>query len=146
MITFVFSEYFQVVIDDLSTNSEQCVSNLKTAMAQVDDLLLNPSEDESLTSIFNLCEPLEQYDIDHYSVANFYNLLVDVFAVVAQYNGLLEVTIDDLCNILTDENEGKEIIRLANIVKLIYGTSCASYNYEDDLTYLKNTSINGDGK
>lgn len=136
-----FPEYFQVVIDDLGTVSEECVSSLKTAMEQVDDLLINPREEESLTSIFNLCEPIEGLDINGLDVANFYNSLADSFAAVAQYNGFLELTINDLCDTLTDENEEKEIIRLSNVVKMMYGTECISYKYEDDVEYLKNSEI-----
>ncbi|XP_018564987.1 putative serine protease K12H4.7 isoform X2 [Anoplophora glabripennis] len=141
-----FYEYFQVVIDDLATVSKECVNSLTTAMSQVDDLLYNPSDEESLTSIFNLCEPIEGLDVDGFEVANFYTTLADAFAEVAQYNGLLEVTIDNLCDILTDQNGSKEIIRLSNVISTVYGTQngCLSYDYANYVAYLKNTQTNGD--
>ncbi|XP_018566061.1 putative serine protease K12H4.7 isoform X2 [Anoplophora glabripennis] len=141
-----FYEYFQVVIDDLAAISQECVNNLTTAMKQVDDLLYNPSDEESLTSIFNLCEPIEGLDVDGFEVANFYTSLTDAFASVAQSSGLLEFTIDDLCDPLTDQNGGKEIVRLSNVVNRIHGTQygCLSYDYATYVAYLKDTKKNGD--
>ncbi|XP_018564985.1 putative serine protease F56F10.1 [Anoplophora glabripennis] len=141
-----FNEYFQVVIDDLAASSQECVSSLTTAMSQVDELLYNPGTDESLTSIFNLCEPIEDFDVDGLDVENFYVSLAYVFASIAQYNGFGNYTIDDMCNILTDQSVGKEIVRLANVAKLGYGSGCISYNIAGSVAYLQNTEISGDDR
>ncbi|KAJ8975717.1 hypothetical protein NQ317_009256 [Molorchus minor] len=104
-----YPEYLQVVTDDLASYSDECVSVVKTAVNQLEELLINPG-DVNITSLFNLCESIDGYVNSTSDMANFFELIADNFAGIAQYNKNAGRTtsIDDLCDILTNETIGSE--------------------------------------
>ncbi|KAJ8924887.1 hypothetical protein NQ315_001043 [Exocentrus adspersus] len=134
-----FSDYHQVVIDDLTASSEQCMTSLTTALTQVEDLLANPKQAEGLTSIFNLCSPIEGLERNDIRVSNFFRTLLTPFSNAAQYSGQVKISIDDLCGIMTYEAAGKEIQRLANVKALVDGMECVNYDYMSYVYALKDT-------
>ncbi|KAJ8962944.1 hypothetical protein NQ314_005661 [Rhamnusium bicolor] len=141
-----FPEYLQVVADDLAAYSQECVNVVKEAVHQLDDLL-NNSEYDNITGLFNLCDDIEENAPSPFDRANFFEIIADDFAGVAQYNKNYgrTISIDDLCDILTNESLGKEVLRLAEMNKLFSGTRCLDYKYDNTINTLKNTVITPTG-
>ncbi|KAJ8951301.1 hypothetical protein NQ318_008205 [Aromia moschata] len=142
----LLTKYLQVVADDLATYSQECVDAVKTGVAQLEDLLSN-SGDENVTSLFNLCDDIEESVNNTSDMANFFELIADNFAGIAQYNKNVGRTtsIDDLCVILTNDTIGSEVYRLAEVNRLVAGSDCVDYKYESTVNALKNTTITTSG-
>ncbi|KAJ8924677.1 hypothetical protein NQ315_000828 [Exocentrus adspersus] len=141
-----FPEYLDVVAADLALSSQECVNVVKTAYDQLEDLITNPG-DENLTSLFNLCDDIDAGTTE-LDIVNLFELLTDdIFAYVAQYNknSGRTISVDDLCDILTNQTYGNEVHRLAEVNKLFYGSSCLDYKYQNTVNYLSNTSVTPSG-
>lgn len=141
-----FLEYLQVVADDLALYSRECVDTVKTAFTRLEELVDNPG-DENITALFNLCDDIEEVNTES-DIANFLEKITDdVFAYVAQYNKIsgLTTSVDDLCDILTNETYGDEIHRLAEVNKLFYGSTCLDYKYQNTVDYLRDVTITPSG-
>ncbi|KAJ8924680.1 hypothetical protein NQ315_000831 [Exocentrus adspersus] len=137
-----FSEYYQKVIDDLDATNKKCVDSIKTAMAQVEDLFIDSNPVENITAMFNMCKPIEASDLDNVDFKIFTRSLTTVFGVAAQFDDELSVRADDVCDIMTDEDRGKEIYRLADAVQLLYGlVQCSLSNYADYVDWIKNITV-----
>lgn len=143
---FRFSEYYQVVVDDLAATNQTCVDVLKIAMNQVEDILGDDNSNETVTNILNVCEPIEGLDSSHANVQSFYNRIARVFSSVAQLNGIQKPSLKDVCDVLTDENRGREINRLSEVIKLVNGNGCITNNYFNNIQYWKNIDILEGGK
>ncbi|KAJ8970312.1 hypothetical protein NQ317_000772 [Molorchus minor] len=135
-VTLNYFEYMQVVADDLALSGQDCIETLRTAIAQVEDLIQNPGDD-NVTDIFNLCDNIEDDAENTLNLANFFGAITDIFAAIAQYNKLFSElpTTDDICTILRNEEIGTEIYRLAEVNKLesVFGSDdsdCLDYKYE----------------
>lgn len=81
-------------------------------------------------------------------MANFFSSVVGNFEDIVQYNKVnrhfegvhRKVTIDTLCDVMTDENAGSALARLAKVNQVILdmeGEKCLSYKYEDMISEVK---------
>ncbi|XP_018571430.1 putative serine protease K12H4.7 [Anoplophora glabripennis] len=131
-----FTEYYQVVVDDLNYVSEQCVDSLKSAMSQVEEILNNSTSNLTVTSLFNVCEPIEGLESDDVNVESFYNNIARAFSSIAQVNGMAATSLNDLCKIMTNESRGSEIMRLSEVLSLTNGdVNCIQNNYWSNVQY-----------
>uniref|UniRef100_A0A1B6CAA8 Serine protease K12H4.7 n=1 Tax=Clastoptera arizonana TaxID=38151 RepID=A0A1B6CAA8_9HEMI len=145
-----FQEYFQVVTDSLATYGNNCVSAVKGANNQLEKLLKHPVGQKSIFKKFKLCSPLK-INVKK-DIANLFEVLADNFAGVVQYNkdnrGFKKspgwnITIDTVCDIMTNETIGIYIDRYAAVNQLLmdtYNQTCVDYKYKDMINLLKNES------
>lgn len=107
---------------------------------------------QTLTTLFNLCTPIEQSINSTNDISNFFETLAGNFAGVVQYNKdnrigksakAKNVTIDVICDIMTNEALGDASHRLAAVNNLIlktYDQKCLDYKYDEMISELKNTN------
>ncbi|XP_060535811.1 thymus-specific serine protease-like [Cylas formicarius] len=145
-----FSDYLQVVADDLRSHSERCATNLGLAFEQLADFLV-PGRDASVYAYvdgaLDLCNPIETSLDAPKDVAMLHEMLVDDnFAAVAQYNKNYNraVSVDDLCEILVDEDAGTVLDRLGEVNRLALkrsGKSCVDYKYDNVVAQLRDVTL-----
>ncbi|CAG9772814.1 unnamed protein product [Ceutorhynchus assimilis] len=148
-----FQDYYQVVANDLRTVDENCYSAVKSGTAQVEDLLQHKVGQRTLTSLFNLCDPLEESIDNDNDIANFYTNLAGNFAGIAQYNkdnrlstkGTLlgNITLDTFCAIMTETTQTREITRLAAVNALMLNATnqtCMDFKYSKMIAEMSNVS------
>lgn len=148
-----FQDYYQVVADDLRTLDESCYSAVKVGIAQVDLFLQHKVGQRTLTSLFNLCDPLEESVDNKNDMANFFTTLAGNFAGIAQYNkdnrlstkgtALGNITLDTVCSIMTNTSQKEEISRLATFNKLMLNATnqtCLDFKYDKMIAEMQNTS------
>lgn len=147
-----FKEYLDVVKDSLSTSKQQgkCVDAIGSATSQLKDALKNATKWKEVEKSLSLCKPL---DLSHkLDQANLLEALAGNFMNVVQYNkdnrafeGAVgtNITIDTLCDIMTDESIGTAVLRYAKVNELIlktYQEKCLDYSYKEMISELKQTS------
>lgn len=140
----------KVVADDLTSISDDCAFAVKQGTAQVDILLKHMLGQKSLNKLFNLCDPVDEHINKSLDISNLFASLSDNFAGIAQYNKdnrigkrKNNVTLDTLCEIMTNQTLGTPVNRLAKINDLILKISnetCLDYNYDNMINELKNVS------
>ncbi|XP_050293745.1 putative serine protease K12H4.7 [Anthonomus grandis grandis] len=148
-----FQDYYQVVSDDLRNIDEDCYTAVKVGTAQIDLLLQHKVGQRTLTSLFELCNPLEESIDNDDDISNFYESLAGNFAGIAQYNkdnrlstqGTLlgNITLDTVCNIMANISIGKEVARLAAFNSLMLkasNQSCFDFKYNSMIEGMKNVS------
>ncbi|XP_071838310.1 putative serine protease K12H4.7 isoform X2 [Apostichopus japonicus] len=147
-----FKEYFDVVKASLLTSKQSatCVQAVKSATSQLQAALKNATEWKDMEKSFSLCSPLNLSNV--LDVANFLESLSGNFAGVVQYNkdnrafeGAVgtNITLDTLCDIMTDQSVGKEVSRYAKVNSLIlktYQEKCLDCKYQDMISELKEIS------
>lgn len=96
---------------------------------------------------FQLCDPLEKSISNPLDIANLYEGIAGDFAGVVQYNkdnrDGSRVTIDDLCDLMTNQTIGPPVTRLAAVNKLILqdtNQTCFDYKYDKMVKQMKNVS------
>ncbi|XP_066259152.1 putative serine protease K12H4.7 [Euwallacea similis] len=144
-----FHEYFQVVRESLATQSDSCVNNIKEAFDELEELVGGCLEDtavyEDLNSMFSLCTSIEQSEGNEKDLSSLFETLAGSnFAYIVQYNGMLSISMNGVCNIMNDESKGTPLQRLGQVNSLIlqyFGYNCTSYSYEEIVTYYQNTAI-----
>nr|BAN20353.1 prolylcarboxypeptidase, putative [Riptortus pedestris] len=143
-----FRDYFEVVKASLGTSSIDCVSSVKMANKHLTKLLTDQSGGELLTKKFRLCSPLDVSNDN--DVSNLAESLADNFAGIVQYNKdnritsdpASKITIDDVCNIMTNTKLGDPIDRYAevnNLLLRVTNQTCLNYTYEESIKDLSNT-------
>lgn len=134
-----------MVAEGLASSSQECVDVVKTAFAQLEELIVNPG-DENITALFNLCYDFEEFNTE-LDTASLFGALTNGFAWIAQYNQNSGSTtsLHDLCDILTNEDYGDELHRLAELNSFYYGSSCVNHKYQDTIDYLMDTDITASG-
>lgn len=130
--------------------SDDCALAVKQGTAQVDILLRHMIGQKSLNKLFKLCDPVEERINKSFDISNLFASLSDNFAGIAQYNKdnrigkhKNTVTLDTVCNIMTNQTLGTPVDRLAKINDLILDISnetCLDYNYENMINEIKNVS------
>lgn len=144
-----FEEYHEVVANDLQVlHSSECVESVSASIKQLETALENLA-DADLNNLFNLCDPIEEHVNNSLDVSNLFASIADTFAGVAQYNndnrGAEVVSVNDVCDIFTDASIGTEIERLANFLRLMYGSSCFDYSYKNFVGYLQEDQTDSTG-
>jgi len=147
-----FYDYFRVVDDSLSTFSDECVEAVKEGTSEIDLLLKHMIGQRNINKKFRLCDPIEGAIGNPDDIANLYETLSGNFAGVVQYNKdnrigsnvkAANITIDVLCNIMTNQKLGPPIDRLAAVNNLIlnaYDQKCVDYKYGKMIDENRNTS------
>ncbi|CAG9854740.1 unnamed protein product [Phyllotreta striolata] len=145
-----FPEYFGVVQDALRSVSDECVAAVKTGTAQVDKLILTKDGQKRLDEQFKLCDKLEETIDNPMDVSNFYQSLANNFAGVVQYNHdnresnlKLNLTVEKLCDVMTNKDLGIEVDRLAAVNNLLLNGSnetCLDYKYDKMISEMRNVS------
>lgn len=142
-----FTEYFEVVTTSLATYSDNCVEAVQQAFAQIEILLKHMIGQRSLTEKFKLCDPLEKSIENALDISNLFETLADNFADVVQYNkdnrAENNVTIDTVCDILTNTTIGPQIDRLAAVNSVIlkkHNESCLDFKYDKMIKEMVNIS------
>ncbi|XP_030749283.1 putative serine protease F56F10.1 [Sitophilus oryzae] len=148
-----FEDYYQVVNDDLRSISEECYTAVKKGTAEIDVLLQHMVGQRTLTKLFQLCDPLEKSINNENDVSNFYENLASNFAGIAQYNkdnrlstkgtALGNITLDTVCDIMTNTSLQSEITRLATFNSLLLNATnqtCLDFKYSKMIGELRNIS------
>jgi len=142
-----FPEYMEVVQQSLGP---QCSRQVKIAFEE----LVNwaSASSSTLIKLFNLCDLKITKEKTR---KNFFSTIIDQFAGVVQYNEDNRkgnnVTIDMICEIMTQENENgssnENVIKLSKVYKLINKDQkkCNNVSYEKSVEDLKNITIDFDG-
>ncbi|CAH0768295.1 unnamed protein product [Bemisia tabaci] len=145
-----FSEYFDVVKANLVKESGYlCADTISQAYASIYNKWRNVNERSLLQGIFNLCDPLGDDVLDF---TNLNSELSDNIAEVVQYNkdnraSSLNITITNICDILTNPSNGGSLKRFAVLNDFIAersGRECLDYKYDKMIKTYQNTSWEGE--
>ncbi|KAL3847426.1 hypothetical protein ACJMK2_018335 [Sinanodonta woodiana] len=146
-----FKEYLAVVSDVMELSSPTCNQNVNEAIVTIWQWWGQPDKREKMFQMFQLCD-----HIDHDSTIEtyaFFNAFAYNFEIIAQYNkvnrilqGVKEqdskVTLEFLCDIMSDESRGPPIERYAfvNAVVLnLFSKKCLDFKFDKLITDLKRT-------
>lgn len=136
----------------LSTYSDGCVNAIKEGTAEIDILLRHMIGQRNLNKKFKLCDPVEKSVDNPNDIANLYETLSGNFAGVVQYNKdnrvggsqkVLNITIDSVCDIMTNQKLGPPVDRLAAVNSLLlsaYDQKCLDYKYDKMIDNMRNGS------
>ncbi|XP_067008768.1 putative serine protease K12H4.7 isoform X2 [Anabrus simplex] len=145
-----FKEYYGVVQDDLQNQDPMCVQAVGNATQQINLLLNHRLGQQTVTKLFRLCQPVDSNNSQ--DVASLFETLASNFAGVVQYNkdnrqfeGAkgTNITIDVVCNVMTNSNIGPPVNRLAAVNSLLldaYDQKCLDYKYDKMVADLRNVS------
>lgn len=142
-----FYEYFYVVEDSLRTYSDECVAAVRQGIAQIETLMKHMIGQRSLNEKFKLCDPIEKTINDVYNIANLYESIAGNFAGVVQYNKdnspHSKITIDQVCDLMTNTTIGPQVTRLGAVNSLILASEkepCLDYKYDKMIIEVRNVS------
>ncbi|XP_052232753.1 putative serine protease F56F10.1 [Dreissena polymorpha] len=147
-----FREYLQVVTDALGTSGTQCVEEIRNATQTMYAWWGQPEMRPVLEQKFNLCDKIDHTNT--LDLAGFFSNTAGNFENVVQYNkdnrafeGALgtNITIDTLCEIMTDFTRGDPVQRYADVNSLTlktYGQTCLDYTYTKMIADMKKTDWN----
>jgi len=142
-----YHEYFEVVMAAMDfTGMADCNPAISAAMEEIEQLSTTEEGAARLTELFTLCNAFDG-DIAE-DVPMFFESVVDNLAGVVQYNGHYEVTIDTVCNLMTDEESGTPLERFAQLNTLMldmYQTECLDHKYSSFIEMLKATEYGATG-
>lgn len=116
--------------------------------------LLNSSNVSDLDEMFKLCAPIkdniniiENIQILFDSLANNIGLTA-VEGELNRFGQKNEITLDTVCEIMTNKSIGSEIQRYAEVNNnylQVHQSSCTNYMYSDLINYLKIDSVDLEG-
>lgn len=116
-----FYQYLEVVATSLATTEKgiQCLQEIGNATYILDAALANKETWPMVEKMFNLSSPLTNQN----DVALLASTLAGIFMEIVQYNNIPfnHITIDDLCNVMTNASLGSSLERYA-IVSSVIGT------------------------
>lgn len=97
-----------------------------------------------------MCDPIDPGHTKKQDISNLYETLASNFASVVQYNKdnrqnsqTVNITIETVCNILTNEQIGIPLDRLAYINNMLLNATnekCLDYRYINMIHELRNTT------
>ena len=134
------TEYLGVVTDALETTSQgrQCTSAVREAAAELELRIAEPRCCQETEKLLRLCDRLDPFS--QLDVANLFESLAGNFEGVVQYNKDnrisargANVTIDVLCDVMTDESLGSPLARYAAINSMLLdvaGEKCLDFRYD----------------
>jgi len=145
-----FKEYLGVVTDSLETSKQgsMCTAAIREAVTELETLVQSDAY-KTIEKSFKLCGPLNtDNDLD---VSNLFQSLTDHFEGVVQYNkdnrdfSGANITIDTLCDIMTDSSLGSYLDRYAVVNSLLLESSkeeCLDYPYMTFINEMRLTDWN----
>lgn len=114
----ILSEYLGVVTNALQTTqqSSQCIAAIEAATTALEDEILSSSCCKRIEKLFQLCDPIDPSN--ELDMANLFENLAGNFEGVVQYNRDnrekgTNITIDDLCDVMTNPEHGSPLARYA---------------------------------
>eukprot|EP00092_Neocalanus_flemingeri_P028013 GFUD01030416.1.p1 GENE.GFUD01030416.1~~GFUD01030416.1.p1 ORF type:complete len:490 (+),score=98.51 GFUD01030416.1:89-1558(+) len=149
-----FFEYLEVVEASLDTTVPGCVNVIKEAIRKTQFLTAHRVGWQMLKKRYNLCSNFDGTNAN--DVTNFFESLIGNFEGIVQYNKdnkafegatWMNVTIETVCNIMTDEKGGSEIERLARVNDLsltMAGEKCLDHTYDSEVKSLQDNSWDSD--
>jgi len=142
-----YHEYFEVVMAAMDfTGMTECNPAISSALTDIQELSTTEEGWATLTELFTLCNAFD--GTVAMDVPMFFEAIVDNLAAVVQYNGRYEVTIDTVCNLMTDEASGTPLERFSQLNTVIlnmFGSECLDHQYSSYLEMLKDTSYGPGG-
>ncbi|XP_063393399.1 putative serine protease K12H4.7 [Cydia fagiglandana] len=150
-----FVEYFEVVIDALreKTGKDDCAYEVKQGHAEIVKLMeTNPT---LIQHEFKVCQPFDRATAN--DLNNFYDTLANNFAGVVQYNEdnrigsnpkYRNVTINTICNLLTEETARPSHMKLADfnsVILEVENQTCLDYSYDNMVQELRNITWSNEG-
>ncbi|EZA55516.1 putative serine protease F56F10.1 [Ooceraea biroi] len=145
-----FQEYYVVVENALKEYSQQCVDAVQEGNRQFHILLHHVAGQQKIANIFKLCDPIDPGYTKKVDIANLYETLASNFANIVQYNKdnrrssrTANITIETVCDVMTDEKIGMPIDRLAHINNLLLTATeekCLDYRYAKMIHELRNVT------
>ncbi|KAK5642960.1 hypothetical protein RI129_009127 [Pyrocoelia pectoralis] len=147
-----FQDYYRIVEESLKTSSDQCLAMVKEGTVQVNIFLNHTVGYKALDTMFNLCDPIEKSINNPNDISNFHLTLAENIAGVVQYNNdnriggnqkVKNITIASICDIMTDDDVGAPIDKLAAVNSLIlnaYNQTCLDYRYDKMIKELSNNT------
>lgn len=146
-----FVQYQEVVGESLATTpkGKQCITNIQTAMATIDNLLQSTSGQLQLSQVFKTCTSKLDNEDDR---ANFLSTIAGNFDGVVQYagdnrafeGGSAPPSMTDLCTLMTtDDTPLNQMVAVNNLFLQLYEQSCTDVAYARMIEEMKNTSLNG---
>jgi len=146
-----FKEYLGVVTDALETTKQGsvCTGAIREAVTELENLIQSDTCCKKIEKSFRLCD---QLDVDNdLDVANLFESLTGNFEGVVQYNkdnrdfSGANITIDTLCDAMTDSSLGSYLERYAVVNSLVLDTSkeeCLDYKYDKFINEMRLTDWN----
>lgn len=145
-----FQKYFVVVANALKDYSQKCVDTIAEAYRELGILLRHVGSQQKIEKKFKLCDPIDPGHTKKLDISNLYETLADNFASIVQYNKdnrqssqTLNITIENVCDILVNEEIGIPIDRLAYVSNTILNATkekCLDYRYDKMIRELRNTT------
>ena len=147
----IFVEYLGVVTNALQTTrqSSQCTGAIEQATIALEDQIQSTGCCKTVEKLFRLCDPL---DISNkLDVANLFEGLAGNFEGVVQYNKDnrdfkgSNITIDVLCDIMTDSQLGSPLARYATVNNALLDATdekCLDFKYDKFLKDMRATDWN----
>jgi hypothetical protein len=143
-----FKEYFEVVVESLRTYKKaDCVTPVQQSFKQIDVLLKHMIGQRTINEKFQLCDPIEKSIENPLDIANLYENIAGDFAGVVQYNkdkrDGATISIDDICDLMTNQTIGPPVTRLGEVNKMLLKSSnqtCFDYKYDKMIAEMKNVS------
>lgn len=140
-----FSGYNEVVRASLNTYGKNCSKAVHDANVQLETLLKHPRGRTTIYQEFKLCKKLNPRNKK--DLATLFETLSDMIARVVQYNkdnrgsDPYKVTIDTICDVLTNETLGTPIQRYAALSKQLnlQNSECLDYSYSEMVKELQST-------
>nr|XP_039252267.1 putative serine protease K12H4.7 [Styela clava] len=141
-----FNEYLESVNDTLyKYGGSTCHSALGEANRQIASLMETGEGKEKLRKIFNLCNAS---DLNGNSMGLFYSIMNNQIENVVQYsrgNIIVDkpmyITLNKMCDILTNKSIGTEIYRLQKVIDIRNNsTECITTTFTEYTAYDRNTS------
>jgi|688.fasta_scaffold623650_1 hypothetical protein len=144
-------EYLGVVTNALETTqqSSQCTAAIEQATTALEDEIQSSSCCKTMEKLFSLCDPLDV--TNKLDVANLFETLAGNFEGVVQYNKDnrefkgANITIDVLCDMMTDPKLGSPLARYAAVNNVLLGTTgekCLDFKYDKFLKDMRSTDWN----
>uniref|UniRef100_G3U5I9 Serine protease 16 n=1 Tax=Loxodonta africana TaxID=9785 RepID=G3U5I9_LOXAF len=145
-----FNEYFEVIYKTVGTRNRECLKAMKEAYGFIMTTLLLPDYHGRLIFDYKFCEPLTiKSEMDQLFVVE---KLMLIFATIVQRNsenlifiGIMgEMSIDELCETMTDTSLGSPYHRYARITNTILnnrGYPCYPASYKENVEENSNISL-----
>ena len=137
--------------DSLQTShqSSTCTEAIREAVVELEDQIASENCCKTIEKSFRLCDQLDTgNDLD---LANLFQTLTGNFEGVVQYNKDnrdsvgINITIDVLCDTMTDEKLGSPLQRYAAVNSMILDSTketCLDYKYDKFLQDMRSTNWN----
>uniref|UniRef100_A0A224Z7T1 Thymus specific serine protease n=1 Tax=Rhipicephalus zambeziensis TaxID=60191 RepID=A0A224Z7T1_9ACAR len=147
-----FKDYLRVVRDSLATTGPECNKQIEQAVDHLTFLAASPDNWPVIKDMFKLCTYFNGFNANN--MANLFQSLAGNFEGIVQYNkdarefegGDNAVTIDTLCDAMTDPNDDRTPLeRFALVNQILLNATkqeCLDYDYDAFINSLREIQFN----